>query len=90
MKIGFLAGLKFSRGLKNLVKKLKILKNQGLMSNECIHEQDFILIKVSKDIFEYARVRRGSVLRAHRRETRLTVYSAHSVLPSKSAYKIEK
>ena len=60
------------------MEKLKILKIQGLTSNECIPEQDFVSIRVLKDILEYARVRGSSVLRAHRRETRLTVYSAHS------------
>ena len=59
--------------------KIKSFEKTRYLSNECISEQDFLSIRVSKDILEYGRVRGGSVLRAHRRETRLTVYSAHSV-----------
>ena len=57
MKIEFRAGFKFLTGVKNEVKKLKILKNQRYSSNECIPEQDFLLIRVLKDVLEFRRVR---------------------------------
>ena len=63
------------------------LKNRRFSSNRCISEEDFSLIRVYKGILSM-QGRAGLCARALRRETRLTVYPARSVLPSEIEYKI--
>ena len=76
--------------LGNVLRGLGQLKESEFASHKAIQlNPNFAnaysnVANVLKYIVECGRVRGGSVLRAHRRETRLTVYSAHSVVKLKS------